>query len=79
MGGWFMLEIMNLTLAHVGARPNRKDEMNGLVEGYLARCSGWARCKTESFRTEEALLEWLERLAGRTPVVAVLLDSRESR
>jgi 23S rRNA (pseudouridine1915-N3)-methyltransferase len=71
-----MLDCMNLFLAHVGARMSAKDEMNALTEGYLGRSSGLARCKTEAFRTEVALLEWLERLAGRTPVVAVLLDSR---
>jgi 23S rRNA (pseudouridine1915-N3)-methyltransferase len=71
-----MLDCMNLLLAHVGARINTKDQMNALTEVYLDRCSGFARCKTEVFRTEEALLEWLERLTGRTPVVAVLLDSR---
>lgn len=75
-GPWFRLDFMNLTLAHVGARATAKDEMNALTEAYLARCAGLARCKTEGFRSEEALLEWLERLAGRTPVVAVLLDSR---
>lgn len=67
---------MNLTLAYVGARTNAKDEMSALTEGYLERSSALARCKTEVFRTEEALLEWLKRLEGRTPVVAVLLDSR---
>jgi 23S rRNA (pseudouridine1915-N3)-methyltransferase len=71
-----MLDFMNLTLAHIGPRSNAKDEFNTLTEAYLGRCSGLARCKTEAFRTEEALLEWLERLAGRTPVVVVLLDSR---
>jgi 23S rRNA (pseudouridine1915-N3)-methyltransferase len=67
---------MNLTLAHIGARPGAKDEFDALTEVYLGRCSGFARCRTEAFRTEEALLEWLKRLEGRTPAVAVLLDSR---
>jgi 23S rRNA (pseudouridine1915-N3)-methyltransferase len=67
---------MNLTLAHIGARPASKDEFNALTEVYLSRCSAFARCKAEAFRTEEALLDWLERQQGRTPVVAVLLDSR---
>jgi 23S rRNA (pseudouridine1915-N3)-methyltransferase len=67
---------MNLTLAHIGARPGSKDEFEALTAVYLGRCSAFAHCKTEAFRTEEALLDWLERLAGRTPVVAVLLDSR---
>jgi 23S rRNA (pseudouridine1915-N3)-methyltransferase len=71
-----ILDFMNLTLAHVGARANAKDEFNALTEAYLGRCSGLAHCNAEAFRTEEALLEWLKRLEGRTPVVAVLLDSR---
>ena len=47
-----------------------------MIQGYLERCSGFARCRTEGFRTEEALLEWLERQKGRTPALTVLLDSR---
>jgi len=73
---WGMLISMNLTLAHIGARTGSKDELNVLTDVYLGRCSAFARCKTEAFRTEEALLDWLERIAGRTPAVAVLLDSR---
>jgi 23S rRNA (pseudouridine1915-N3)-methyltransferase len=71
-----MLLLMNLTLAHIGARPGSKDEFEALTAVYLGRCAGFAHCQTEAFRTEEALLKWLERLEGRTPVVAVLLDSR---
>ena len=71
-----MLLSMQVTLAHVGSRPGSKDELDPLVQNYLERCSGFARCRTEGFRTEEALLEWMERQKGRTPVLAVLLDSR---
>jgi len=67
---------MNLTLAHIGARPGAKDEFEALTAAYLVRCSAFAHCKAEAFRTEKALLVWLDRLDGRTPVVAVLLDSR---
>jgi len=63
---------MNLTLAHIGG----KDECEALTAAYLERCSGLAHCKAESFRTEKALLDWFDRQQGRTPVVAVLLDSR---
>ena len=69
-------EWMNLTLAHIGARPGSKDEVDSLTTAYLARCSGFAHCQAEAFKTEEALLDWLKRLEGRTPVIAVLLDSR---
>jgi 23S rRNA (pseudouridine1915-N3)-methyltransferase len=71
-----MLIFMNLTLAHVGARLGAKDPFEALTAVYLGRCSAFAHCKAEAFRTEEALLDWLERQQGRTPVVAVLLDSR---
>jgi 23S rRNA (pseudouridine1915-N3)-methyltransferase len=67
---------MNLTLAHIGARPGAKDEFDALTAVYLDRCSAFAHCKAEAFRTEQALLDWLQRLEGRTPAMAVLLDSR---
>jgi 23S rRNA (pseudouridine1915-N3)-methyltransferase len=68
--------LMQLTLAHVGARPNAKDGVDTLVQTYLNRCAPFARCQTEAFKSEEALLDWLGRQQGRTPAVAVLLDSR---
>ena len=37
---------------------------------------GTARCGSEAFRTEDALLEWLLRQQGRTKAILVLLDSR---
>ena len=67
---------MQLTLAHVGTRPGSKDEMNALTQVYLDRCSAFARCKSEAFRTEDALIEWLAKQQGRVPAVTVLLDSR---
>jgi 23S rRNA (pseudouridine1915-N3)-methyltransferase len=67
---------MNLTLAHIGARPGAKDEFEILTALYLGRCSTVAHCKVEAFRNEKALLDWLDRQQGRTPVFLVLLDSR---
>jgi len=67
---------MHLTLAHVGPRPNAKDGFDALTKIYLDRCSAYAHCHSEAFRSEEALLDWLVRQQGRTPAVAVLLDSR---
>jgi 23S rRNA (pseudouridine1915-N3)-methyltransferase len=66
---------MNLTLAHIGARPGSRDGFDALVQVYLERCSAFARCESQAFRTEEALFEWLARHHGRTSAVAVLLDS----
>lgn len=67
---------MHLTLAHIGTRPAAKDALDGLTQAYLERCSGFAHCQTESFRSEEAMLDWAAKRQGRTPAVVVLLDSR---
>lgn len=71
---------MNLTLARIGARTgsrsSAKDGFDSLAQIYLERCSPYARCQSEAFRTEEAMLEWLGRQQGRTPAIPVLLDSR---
>jgi 23S rRNA (pseudouridine1915-N3)-methyltransferase len=67
---------MQLTLAQVGARPGSKDEVDALTQIYLDRCSPFARCKAETFRSEEALMVWFQKQQSRVPVLAVLLDSR---
>jgi 23S rRNA (pseudouridine1915-N3)-methyltransferase len=71
---------MRLTLAHIGGRPGSrsgsKDGFDAVIQGYLTRCQAFARCETEAFRTEGAMLEWLGRQQGRTPPLAVFLDSR---
>src|ERR1019366_2472868 len=70
---------MQVTLAHVGARLGPKDALEVQTSIYMDRCSAHARCSTEAFRTEDALLEWLDRQQGRTPVIAVLLDRRRRK
>lgn len=67
---------MNLSLAHIGARPSSKDDFEALTAIYLGRCSAYAHSKAESFRTENSFLDWLDKQQGRTPVFVVLLDSR---
>jgi 23S rRNA (pseudouridine1915-N3)-methyltransferase len=67
---------MNVTLAHVGARPGGRDEIDSIVRAYLERCRAFGDFNLQAFKTEEALLEWLERQGGRTAALAVLLDSR---
>jgi 23S rRNA (pseudouridine1915-N3)-methyltransferase len=67
---------MQLTLAHIGARSGAKHGYEALIQAYLERCSALARCRTEAFQSEKALLEWLDRQKGRTPAVTVLLESR---
>ena len=71
-----MLLCMQLTLAHVGPKGGAKDGYETLVQEYRERCSAYARCGTEAFRTEEALVAWLGRLKGRMAPVTVLLDGR---
>jgi len=66
---------MLLSLVHVGARKDSQDGFEALAQLYLDRCSKFARCQSEAFRTEEALLEWLSRQQGRTAAFAVFLDS----
>lgn len=71
---------MKITLAHIASRSGSPASSRGgtdaLTQGYLERCSGFADCGTESFRSQEALFEWAARRQGRTVPVMVLLDSR---
>lgn len=67
---------MQLSLAHIGARAGSRDGFDPLCQLYLDRCSTFARCVTEAFRTEEAFFDWLDRQQGRTQAILVLLDSR---
>ena len=69
-----ILLFMQVALAHVGARDASKDGYEALINSYLKRCSGFIRCSTEVFRTEAALLEWLNKLRGRTEPAVVFLD-----
>jgi 23S rRNA (pseudouridine1915-N3)-methyltransferase len=67
---------MQMTLAHIGARPGSKDGFDALTQVYIERTSAFARCQAEAFRSEEAMLDWILRRQGRTPLLVVLLDSR---
>jgi 23S rRNA (pseudouridine1915-N3)-methyltransferase len=67
---------MQIALAHIGPRPSQKDAFEGLASMYLERCATHARCQAESFRSEDALFEWVDRQQRRTPIIIVLLDSR---
>jgi 23S rRNA (pseudouridine1915-N3)-methyltransferase len=67
---------MLVTLVHIGARASSRDGFDPLCQLYLDRCSPFARCQSEAFRTEEAMFEWLGRQQGRTQAIVVLLDSR---
>jgi 23S rRNA (pseudouridine1915-N3)-methyltransferase len=67
---------MQIVLAHIGPKPSSKDPFDSLSSMYLDRTSAYAKCQAESFRTETALLDWLDRQQRRSPAVKVLLDSR---
>ena len=67
---------MQIVLAHIGARPSSKDVFEAPFSMYLQRCSAFAQCKADSFRSEEALFDWLARQQRRAPAISVLLDSR---
>jgi 23S rRNA (pseudouridine1915-N3)-methyltransferase len=71
-----ILLAMHLTLAHIGARPQAKDPIDSLAALYLARCASIAAAGSESFKSEEAFLSWLDRQRSRLPALPVLLDSR---
>ena len=65
---------MKITLAFVGGKSAARDGSELQVSEYLERCSAFAHGKTESFKSEGALLERAAKQKGRT--VLVLLDSR---
>jgi 23S rRNA (pseudouridine1915-N3)-methyltransferase len=67
---------MQIVVAHVGPKPSARDPFENLIATYLDRCSAFAQCRSESFRTENALFEWLDRQQRRAPAIKVLLDSR---
>jgi 23S rRNA (pseudouridine1915-N3)-methyltransferase len=70
---------MQVTLAHIGPSSGAKDGYEALIQSYLQRSSvrrGELQCRTEGFRTEKALMDWLARLKGRSPAFVVMLDSR---
>ena len=67
---------MQITLAHIGARLSPKDPFEGLALIYIERCAAHARCQAESFRSEDALFESIDRQQRRAPAIIVLLDSR---
>jgi 23S rRNA (pseudouridine1915-N3)-methyltransferase len=70
-----MLVFMQITLAHIGGR-GAKGQFELAIQNYLEQSSALSRCQAESFRSEDVFLGWLDKQQGRTPVVAVLLDSR---
>jgi 23S rRNA (pseudouridine1915-N3)-methyltransferase len=67
---------MKVTLTAIGARPSAGDAFESLTQQYISRTGAFAECGAETFRTEEAWLEWLVRRGARTAPVVVIFDSR---
>lgn len=66
---------MKLVLASVGNRA-RRDAFDTLADLYLGRTQGYCDIEAQVHRSEESLLEAVERLRGRTAPVLALLDGR---
>lgn len=67
---------MQVSLVHIGPHPVSRGGFEALTADYLHRCSAFARCGVRAFRTEPAMLAWLDKRQGRTHAVVVLCDPR---
>jgi 23S rRNA (pseudouridine1915-N3)-methyltransferase len=69
---------MKVTLAAVVPRRSRSksEATDRLFADYLERVARYVPCDSQLFESEAAILDWLDRQAGRTPAYAILLDSR---
>ncbi len=67
---------MQVVLAYVRNRAGTQDSSNAAARAYLERCSGFMRGRVEGFKSEQGLLEWLEKQRGRTAPLLALLDER---
>jgi 23S rRNA (pseudouridine1915-N3)-methyltransferase len=69
---------MKITLAAIAPRRTRSksEASDRLIADYIERASRYVSCDSELFDSEAAVIDWLDRQAGRTPAYAILLDSR---
>jgi 23S rRNA (pseudouridine1915-N3)-methyltransferase len=69
---------MKITLAAIAPRRGRSktEATDRLITDYIERATRYIPCDSELFDSETALINWLNRLPGRTPGYAILLDSR---
>ena len=65
---------MKLRIAWIGR--TRSSPIQSLTAEYLKRLSRYAACDALELPSEAALLKMVEKTAGRTPPLLVLLDSR---
>jgi 23S rRNA (pseudouridine1915-N3)-methyltransferase len=66
---------VKVVLASVGNRA-RRDAFDTLADLYMGRTQGYCDAEMQVLRNEEGLLEWMERLRGRTAPILALLDGR---
>jgi 23S rRNA (pseudouridine1915-N3)-methyltransferase len=69
---------MKITLAAISPRRvrSKSEASDRLIADYIERASRYVPCDSEVFESEAAVIDWLDRQAGRTPAYAILLDSR---
>jgi 23S rRNA (pseudouridine1915-N3)-methyltransferase len=67
---------MKLALAAVAPRRSKSETTERLLADYVERAGRYVPCESQLFESEGALLEWIDRQAGRAPAYAVLLDSQ---
>lgn len=69
---------MELVLIAISASRSRSKSSPAatLADDFLARGSRFVPCQSRFLPTEQALLTWVERQAGRTAPKLILLDSR---
>jgi 23S rRNA (pseudouridine1915-N3)-methyltransferase len=65
---------MKLRIAWVGR--TKESAISALTVEYLKRLSRYATVDSMEAASEEALLKGVEKLAGRTPAVLIILDAR---
>jgi 23S rRNA (pseudouridine1915-N3)-methyltransferase len=67
---------MRLALTAIVPRRSKDEATERLLADYIERAGRYMPCESQVFVSEAALLEWLDRQAGRSPAYAILLDSR---
>ena len=67
---------MRLALTAIVPRRSKDEATERLLADYIERAARYMPCESQVFVSEAALLEWLDRQAGRSPAYAILLDSR---
>jgi len=69
---------MKISLAAVMPRRTRSksEATDRLLADYIERSSRYLPCESQTFEDESAFLAWLTHQSGRSPIHAILLDSR---